>query len=170
MCKIITAHALRLLLATAFLTSLATASFAQSAADPTGEPPIGIEEKSGAKGPSLTGVLAVKLIGSNGLEADGAEVVVRLRRGSLLLSFFAEIDHDVFFDTDEEKAQLQDDVLAAVRNQVLGGFFQDQCGRLGTGCPLVDLVLKQADEFGLSSDATNQYVIMDVTLATTKPL
>jgi len=150
---------------------LSPGAFAQSAADPTGEPPIGIEEKPGARGPALTGVLGLVLVNSNGLAADRAEIVVRLRRGRMLLTFFAPLAGPLFFDTDEEKAQLQADVLEAVRDDVLGGFFADSCGRIGDQCPWVDLVLKKADEFGLTDDGTtNQYVFMDVTVATTEPL
>lgn len=170
MLKIIHLRVLGLVSAAVLVSGVATESLAQSAADPTGEPPIGIEEKSGAKGPSLSGVLALKLVNSDGLSADRGELVVRLRRGSLLLSFFADVDGPLFFDTEPQKAQLQADVLAAVREQILGGFFSDECGRTGTGCPQVGLVLKQADEFGLASDASNQYVVMDVTVATTEPL
>lgn len=164
-------RAVRLCVAATFLVGLAGAAWAQSAADPTGEPPIGIEEKSGAKGPALAGVLAVKLVGSNGLRADAAEAVVRLRRGSMLLSFFAELNGPLFFESDQEKAQLQADLLDAMRDAILGGFFSGTCGGAGDQCPAIDIVLKQADEFGLASSAAgDQYVVMDVTIATTEPL
>ena len=159
-------------LATLLLTlGFATTSSAQSAADPTGEAPIGIESKSAAKGPSLAGVLSVKLVNSDGVRADSAELVVRLRRGSLLKAFHAPLPGPLFFDTDAEKAQLQADVLGAFRNAVLGFFFADGCGQLGTNCPNVELLLKQADEFGLTDDGVaNQFVIMDVVVATSEPL
>lgn len=167
------ARALRAGVAAAFLVGLAGTAWAQSAADPTGEPPIGIEEKSGAKGPALAGVLAVKLINVNIVEADAAEAVVRLRRGSTLDTFFAALDGPILFETDEEKAQLQADLLDALRDQILGSFFPETCGALGDQCPQIDIVLKQADEFGLADDGAangNQYVIMDVTVATSEPL
>jgi hypothetical protein len=149
----------------------ATTSSAQSAADPTGEAPIGIESKKEAKGPSLAGVLSVTLVNSNGVQADSATMVLRLRRGSLLKAFYAALPGPLFFETDLEKAQPQEDVLIAFHDTVLGFFFTDGCGTLGTGCPTVQLLLKQADEFGLTDDGVaNQFVIMDVVVATSEPL
>jgi len=161
------AHALP---AAAMLLALATPVWAQSAADPTGTAPIGIESKSDAKGPALAGVLVVKLVNSNGSMADSADMVLRLRRGSMLQTFFASLAGPIEFETDEQKAVLQDDVLDAFREDVLGGFFSDDCGRFGTGCPDVDIVLKKADEFGLTDDGVNQYAVLDVVVATTEPL
>jgi len=164
-------HGLAALAATVLTLGLATTSSAQSAADPTGEAPIGIESKSAAKGPSLAGVLSVKLVNSNGVRADSAEMVLRVRRGSLLKAFYAALPGPLLFDTEAEKAQLQDDVLGAFRNAVLGFFFSDECGPLGTACPNVDVLLKQADEFGLTDDGVaNQFVVMDVVVATSEPL
>ena len=170
--KMTTRRILGVLLALGLASGAATTSWAQSAADPNGEPPIGIEEKAGAKGPGLVGVLSIRLIGSTGLRADAADIVVRLRRGSALETFFAHLPGPLFFDTDVEKEEFQEALLSLtdLREPILGEFFSDDCGALGDGCPLVDLVLKQVDEFGLTDDGANQHVVMNVTLATSEPL
>jgi len=158
---------------TALLMTAATTSQAQSANDPTGEPPIGIEEKSEAKGPSLTGVLSAEFLDSTGISASSARIVVRLRRGSMLATVFGELPGPLVFDTDEEKTQLQTDILnlPALREGILGNFFPGDCGNAGDMCPTVELLLKKADEFGLTDDGVaNQIVIMDVTVATSVPL
>jgi len=152
-------------------TGFATTASAQSAADPSGEAPIGIETKSDAKGPALAGVLGVKLINSNGLRADSAEMVLRVRRGSTLATFYSALGGPLFFDTDTEKAMLQRDILSAFRDAILGSFFSKDCGRLGDTCPNVSLLLKKADEFGLTDDGVaNQFVMLDVVVATSEPL
>lgn len=154
------------------LTGFASVGFAQSAADPNGEAPIGIEEKSDAKGPAFTGVLITELVNVQPVfdpmsndwidGADSARLVARLRRGSTLRSFFAEIPGPIFVNTEDEKRDFQDLVLAAFRNQVLNGFNTD-CGNTGPGCVLI---LKKADEFGLTADTNNnQFAIMDVTVS-----
>lgn len=155
------------------LTGFASVGFAQSAADPNGEAPIGIEEKSDAKGPAFTGVLVTELVNVHQVRdplfpddwidaADSARLVARLRRGSTLRSFFAEIPGPIFVNTEDEKRDFQDLVLAAFRNQVLNGFNTD-CGNTGPGCVLI---LKKADEFGLTADTNdNQFAIMDVTVS-----
>jgi len=155
------------------LAGFASVGFAQSAADPTGEAPIGIEEKSGAKGPSFTGVLVTELVNVHQIYdpnfpsdlidvADSARLVARLRRGSTLRAFFAEIPGPIFVNTEDEKRDFQDEVLAAFRNQVLTGFGTD-CGNTG---PVCVLILKQADEFGLTADTNdNQFAVMDVTVS-----
>lgn len=144
------------------LAGFASLAFAQSAASPNGETPLGIEEKKDSRGPALVGVISIELIDSDGLQADSARIVVRLRRGSHLSTFFAELAHPVFFDTDVEKAQFQADVLGAFRDAVLMEFFGGDCGNTGPGCVLV---LKQADEFGLTDDGFNQFAVMDVTVS-----
>ncbi len=159
------------LAATLLALGFASTAKAQSAADPNGEAPIGIESKKPAKGPSLAGVLSVKLVNSNGTSAESAELVLRVRRGSALATFYAPLGGPLLFDTDVEKAQLQDDVLGAFRDAVLGSFFADECGRLGDACPDVELLLKKADEFGLTDDGVaNQFVMLDVIVATSEPL
>lgn len=168
--RIITSKRIGIAAAFCLAVGFASTATAQSAADPTGEPPIGIETKSDAKGPSLVGVLHVALLNSTGTRADAAEVTIRLRRGPLLQAFFQPLNGPIFFDTDAEKAQLQDDLLAAFRDEVLGFFYSDECGRLGDQCPNVDIVLKKAEEFQLASDIDNQYVLMDIVIATTSPL
>ncbi len=149
---------------------LAGTAAAQSAADPTGTPPIGIESKSDAKGPGLAGVLTVKLLNATATSASSAEMVLRLRRGSQLNMFFASLAGPLQFETEQQKAELQDDVLDAFREDVLGGFFSDECNRQGTGCEGVDILLKKADEYAQTNDGTNQWVILDVVVATTEPL
>lgn len=150
-------------MAAVFMTAgVALDASAQSAADPNGEAPIGIEVKSATKGPSVVGVLSVELVNSDGLQADSARAVVRLRRGSSLATFYAGLDEPVYFDTDDEKAQFQADLLAAFRDDVLDSLYDDDCGGAGVGCILV---LKQADEFGLTDDGTNQFAVLDVAVA-----
>jgi len=178
-------HGIAALAALALTLGFATTSAAQSFADPNGEAPIGIDPKSDAKGPSLSGVLSLELVESNGLCAESAQMVVRLRRGPTILTFYATLAGPLFFETDEEKSQLQDAVLEAFRDDVLGGFFRDECGRFGTECPDVGLLLKKAEEFGLTNDGVaqpptgacnsitevaNQFVILDVVVATSEPL
>lgn len=154
------------------LAGFASVGFAQSAADPNGEPPIGIEEKSDAKGPAFTGVLVTELVNVHQVfdpiaddlvdEADSARLVARLRRGSTLRTFFAEIAGPIRVNTEDEKKAFQRVVLAAFRNQVLAGFNTD-CGNTGPNCVLI---LKKADEFGLTADTNdNQFAIMDVTVS-----
>jgi hypothetical protein len=157
----------------ALLLGAATTSLAQSANDPTGEAPIGIEEKSDAKGPSLTGVLVVEFANSDGVSADGARITVRLRRGSMVATFFGILAGPLDFETEEQRAMLQDAILNQpdLREGVLGTFFPGDCGSLGDQCPTVALLLKKADEFGLTDDGvSNQIVILDVTVATSVPL
>jgi hypothetical protein len=162
--------AARLLFVAALLIGFASTASAQSAADPTGTPPIGIESKSAAKGPGLAGVLTVKLLNATATTASSAEMVLRLRRGSLLNMFFGTLAGPLEFETEQQKAALQDDVLDAFREDVLGGFFADECDRQGTGCEEVDILLKKADEYAQTNDGTNQWVILDVVIATTEPL
>lgn len=144
------------------LAGFASLASAQSAASPNGETPFGIEEKKDSKGPALAGVISIEPVNSDGLQADAARIVVRLRRGSHLSTFFAELADPVFFDTDEQKAQFQADVLGAFRDAVLMEFFDGDCGNTGPGCVLV---LKQADEFGLTDDGFNQFAVMDLTVS-----
>jgi hypothetical protein len=163
-------NAARALCVAALILGFAGTASAQSAADPTGTPPIGIESKSVAKGPSLAGVLTVKLLNATAISASSGEMVIRLRRGSQLNTFFASLAGPLVFETEQQKADLQDDVLDAFREKVLGGFFADDCNRLGTGCEDVDIVLKKADEYGQTNDGINSWVVLDVVIATTEPL
>lgn len=140
----------------------ASTGWAQSGASPTGETPLGFEEKKDAKGPALTGVISIELINSDGLQADSARIVVRLRRGSHLSTFFEELEGPVFFNTDDEKEVFQAEVLGAFRDAVLAEFFDGDCGNTSPDCVLV---LKQADEFGLTDDGFNQFAVMDVTVS-----
>jgi hypothetical protein len=147
-------------------TSLASA---QSAADPNGQTPLGVEEKSGAKGPALAGVIVLELINVSETndQADSARVVVRLRRGSHLETIFKVVPGPLFFGTSTELAAFQATVLGAFRNTVLFLFFDNDCGNAGDDCVLV---LKQADEFGLTSDGDfNQFVVMDLTVSLAAP-
>lgn len=148
------------------------ASWSASAADPTGTAPIGIEEKPDAKGPKLTGVLHIELVNSDGVSADRARMTARLRRGSLVHTFFVVLEGPLSFDDEdpEEVVAFQADVLEAFRPAVLGAFFADSCGASGLLCPSVGLVLKNAEEFGLDSDVDNQFVMLDVVISTTRPL
>lgn len=139
--------------------------YAQSAADPTGGTPLGIEEKSESKGPSLTGVLNIELVNvsENNDQADSARAVVRLRRGSHLETLFKDIPGPIFFGTAQAQADFQADLLAAFRPTLLFLFFDNDCGNTGPDCVLV---LKKADEFGLTSDGDfNQFLVLDVTIS-----
>lgn len=156
------------------LAGFTSVGWAQSAADPTGEAPLGIEEKSEAKGPAFTGVLLVELVNVHQVEdpqfpsdlideADFARLVTRLRRGSTLQTFYAEIAGPLQVNTEDEKAAFQEEVLAAFRNQVLDAFNDGDCWKTEDDCVLV---LKQAGEFGLTADTNdNQFAIMDVTVS-----
>lgn len=154
------------LVALAGFTSLASA---QSAADPNGQTPLGLEEKSGSRGPQLVGVINLELVNVSETndQADSARVVVRLRRGSHLETLFKDVPGPLFFGTPEELSAFQATVLGAFRNTVLFLFFDNDCGNAGDGCVLV---LKQADEFGLTSDGDfNQFVVMDLTVTLAAP-
>ena len=184
------------------VTYLPSTAQAQCAADPTGETPIGVVTKSNAKGPSLSGVLIVEFLNANGLTANGARISVRLRRGPTVLGFFALIpeygcsdDHSFACDPDaspdpcvgeglgtcqanlfdtETPQDTQEELLAALRDPVLGDFFPDECGPEGDLCPEVEAVLKRIEEFVIFDDfavgGTSQFLIADIVVSTTKPL
>jgi hypothetical protein len=150
-------------------------SSAQCGADPT-QSPIGVETKSDAKGPSLSGVLIVEFLDSDGFTSTAARVVARLRRGNQLATFYAQrldVTPPFNFETPSATQAILTDML---RGPVLGTFFEDvcsadgslcpdpeecgpdgslcpeECGPDGSLCTPVGVVLKRLEEFGLTDD------------------
>jgi hypothetical protein len=65
----------------------------------------------------------------------------------------------------------QEEIFAALREQVLKAFFEDECGSEGDQCPGAELVFKKIEEVEILDDGvTSQFVIGDVVVATTEPL
>jgi hypothetical protein len=156
------------------VTHLPSAAWAQCGADPEGNP-IGVVSRPDAKGPSLTGVGMIEFLDSDGLEAHGARVLVRLRRSNTMLAFFARIPDSVTFNI-ETPEDTQEELFAALRGPVLAAFFPDECGADPEVdlCPDVGLVFKRIEEFAVTDDVaaggSSQFVISDIVVATTEPL
>lgn len=171
-----TSRSLRFLLATiaaAGVIGLAAGASAQSGADPTGAAVIGVVEKKDAKGPSLSGVIFVEFLNSDGFTAEGARVLARLRRGSQLEAFYTEIPDTVIFDA-ATPSLTQQILLDALHDPVLGRFFPDTCDPDGSLCSDVEIVLKRAEEFVVTDDlpfgGTSQLVMGNIVVSSTEPL
>jgi hypothetical protein len=115
------------------------------------EPPLGVAFQSDAQGTKLSGVFAIELleiavVGTTRTAEGGARAVLRLRKGGEgPKGFSTSLDGPIPISTPEDIANLQSDLLAAFREQILSGaigFFGNECGLAGTDCPDVTITPK----------------------------
>lgn len=143
----------------------------------SGDPPMGVGVDPHAKGKVLDGVVSIELLdvevaGSVRTANGGARAVLRLSKGRVgPLGFSAALDGPIDISTLENIADLQADVLAAFRQQILSGavgFFGEACGLAGTDCPGVTITPKRIKESVTveTFDGSNSlYFVSDVVLA-----
>jgi len=137
-------------------TLFSSVVFAASRQEPSGDPPFGVAVQSDAAGSKLVGVIFVE---HYNFDFDGiadARIVLRLRKGKVIESFYGEVSgiDTVNGSTAEEQAAITDELKA----QIFAAFNFDELTQ--------DIVVKSFEEFVTGTYAGfDEYIMADVVLA-----